>query len=126
VLGELGQFIAALTANAADLPHLEGTRAKIETILAQAQEVTKRQAALVASKQDASKELRRLVTEGQRLATAARKLLQEQYGLRSEKLAEFGVQPFRGRTRRGQPATPTPTPAAPLVVPTPGGTPSAP
>jgi len=120
VLGDLGQFIAALAANAAELPHLEGTRVKIEKILTDAQAVAKRQAALVASKQDASQEIRRLLTEGRRLTTAARKLLQEQFGIRSEKLAEFGVQPFRGRTRRELPTTPTtPTPPA---VPAPGVT----
>jgi hypothetical protein len=53
-----------------------------------------------------------------------RKLLTENYGVRSEKLAEFGLQPFRGRKARTlkrskkadrvespEPSTP---PAAPL------------
>jgi hypothetical protein len=71
VIGDLGQFITALAANAAELPHLEGTRAKIEKILADAQEVAKRQAALVASKQEASQETRKLLDEGRRLAPGA-------------------------------------------------------
>lgn len=44
-----------------------------------------------------SKRLKVLIDEGQRLATGLRKLLTENYGVRSEKLAEFGMQPFRGR-----------------------------
>ena len=120
VMGDLGQLITALTANAAELPHLEGTRAKIEKILADAQEAAKRQAALVASKQEASKEIRKLLDEGRRLATAARGLLKEQYGIRSEKLAEFGVPPFRGKAPRTQPGGPTPS--TPPVAPAPGAT----
>ena len=54
------------------------------------------------------------------MATGVRRLVTENYGLRSEKLAEFGIQPFRGRKSRnavpelgasrsvGVPAVPTP------------------
>jgi hypothetical protein len=119
VLGDLARLIAALEANAPELGHLEGARARLEKLLGDAQETAKQQAALIASKQEASKKLLKLVTEGQRVATGVRKLLQEHYGLRSEKLAEFGLQPFRGRTRKAGPAnpeppSPAPTPADPL------------
>jgi hypothetical protein len=73
------------------------------------------QAALTASKQDASKQFRDLIVEGQRLATGMTRFLQQNYGTRSEKLAEFGLQPFRGRKPRTAknpvpPTTPTPAP----------------
>ena len=38
-LGDLGRLVAALTANAAELPHLEGVRVRLEKMLAEAQEV---------------------------------------------------------------------------------------
>jgi len=76
----------------------------------EALEVSKEQAALIASKQEASKRLGKLLTEGQRVATGVGKLLKEHYGLDSEKLAEFGLQPFRGRARKAKPVTP-PSPA---------------
>ncbi len=110
-LGALARFIAALLANAAELTHLEGLRVRIEAILAEAQGVVREHAALVASKQEASKRIRTLLTEGERLATAAGKILQQHYGLRSEKLAEFHLQPFRGRKAK----TP-PDPATPAVL----------
>ena len=114
VLGDLSRFDAALEANAADLAHLEGTRTRLRTLLGGAQATAKEQAALVANKQEASKRLRSQVTEAQRVASGLRKLVTEHYGLRSEKLAEFGLQPFRGRTRKAKPADPqTQTPEEP-------------
>lgn len=107
-LGALARFIAALAANASDLPHLDGVRSRIEAILAEAQGVSRDQAALVASKQEASQRIRVLLTEGDRLMTGTGKLLKQHYGLSSEKLAEFHLQPFRGRNRR---INPTPQPA---------------
>jgi hypothetical protein len=96
-MGDLAQFTAALAANAPELPHLEGARVRLEKLLGEAQEVAKQQAAFMASKQEFSKRLRTLLVEGQRLAKGLRKLLTENYGVRAEKLAEFGMQPFRGR-----------------------------
>lgn len=110
-LGALARFIAALIANTAELPHLDGIRVRIEAILAEAQGVAREQAALTARRQEASQRIRTLLTEGDRLMTATGKVLQEFYGLRSEKLAEFHLQPFRGRTRKSQP------PPEPVAVP---------
>jgi hypothetical protein len=120
-LGDLQRFKAALEANIAEVPHLQGTLERVGVLLAQGQETANRQLALAASKQETSKQLKTLVTEGQRVATAARALLKEHYGLRSEKLAEFGVQPFRGRNRASKKKTPAQEqPTAPTVPPQPG------
>jgi len=115
-IGNLARLTAALGANATEIPHLEGVRGRLEKILADAQEAAKQQAALIASKQETTKKLQSLAREGLRAATGVQKLLQEHYGLGSEKLAEFGVQPFRGRKTKktepeqpGTPATPPPT-----------------
>ncbi len=120
-LGVLARFIAALVASAANVLHLDGLRVRIETILAEAQGVAREQAALVASKQEASWRIRTLLTEGERLATAAGKILQKDYGLRSEKLAKFHLQPFRARNRPSKSRTalqppPSPTTLAALAV----------
>jgi hypothetical protein len=115
-LGELARFNAALAANAPDLAHIEGARVRLERALTEAQEISKQQAAFAASKQEASRRLKTLLDEGLRLAAGIRKLLAENYGPRSEKLTEFGLQPFRGRKARKvvvKPEPPAP-PAAPL------------
>jgi hypothetical protein len=55
---------------------------------------------------------------GDRLATLLRSAIKQHYGIRTEKVAEFGVQPFRGKSRKAKsvpvPETPVPpTGAAP-------------
>ncbi|MEA2600001.1 MAG: hypothetical protein QOF89_993 [Acidobacteriota bacterium] len=107
MLGDWQHLLNMVEVNAADLPHLEAPRVKLAAQLAQGQEINKQQDALTASKQEASKQFRLVVTEGQRLANAMRAMIKAHYGIRAEKLAEFGLQPFRGRTRK----TTTPTPA---------------
>jgi hypothetical protein len=113
VLGSLGRLSSALDANAADLAYLDGTRLRLSKIVGDIKGVAQQQAALTASKQDATKQLRGLLVEGQRLAAGMTKLLQQNYGTRSEKLAEFGLQPFRGRKPRTPKTPEPPTPSTP-------------
>ena len=117
VMGSLGRLSSALGANAADLAHLDGTRLRLAKIVSDIEGIAQQQAALTASKQEISKQLQKLLVEGQRLASGMQKFLQEHYGTRSEKLAEFGLQPFRGRKPRTK--SPEPTPEPPTSVPTP-------
>jgi hypothetical protein len=119
VMGLLGRLSSALTANAAELAHLDGARLRLAKIVTDAEGIAQQQAALTASKQEASKQLQNLLVEGQRLASGMTKFLQEFYGTRSEKLAEFGLQPFRGRkARTAKTPEPPPTPT-PAPIPTP-------
>jgi hypothetical protein len=125
MLGALVRFNAALAANASDLTHLEGVLARLAKSVADAQEAAREQAALTASKQEASLRVETLITESERIASGIRKLLIEHYGLRAEKLAEFGLQPFRGRRRQKEPENPKPappTPAPELTAPDPSKT----
>jgi hypothetical protein len=119
VMGRLGRLSSALNANAADLVHLEGARLHLEKIVTDVDGIAQQQAALTASKQETSKQLQKLLVEGQRVASGMTKFLQEFYGTRSEKLAEFGLQPFRGRKPRTpktpEPPTPAPTTAHPAA-----------
>ena len=62
-VGGLTRFTKALATNAAELPHLEGARIRLETMLGEIQEISSQQAVLVASKQETSKKLKTLVIE---------------------------------------------------------------
>jgi hypothetical protein len=115
-LGEAKRLIQSLLANAAELPHLELSRIRLEELLGRIEEVLKEQAALTASKQETSKQVKDLLISAQRLFTLLNQGVKQHYGIRSEKLAEFGLQPFRGRSRAEKPA-PTATPPAPLPTP---------
>ena len=109
MMGEWQRLHGRVEANRADLPQLEPFLAKLGTVLAQALEISKRQGAMTAAKQEASKEMRRLSRQGNRLAAVMRAVLKEHYGITEEKLSEFGLQPFRGRARKkATPGTPEP------------------
>ena len=110
ILGDLQRLMGVIEANKAELPQLEPFWIKLEGVLTQALGVSQQQAALKAAKQEASKQMRRLTSEGQRLANVIRTAVKEHYGIREEKIAEFGLQPFRGRkvglTKKRKPSAP--------------------
>jgi hypothetical protein len=111
-LGELERLVTALANNSDDLPQLQGSRITLEELLDQARAAFSNQAAHTAAKQTASRQLEVSLTEGMRLATVLRGAVKSHYGIRAEKLAEFGIQPFRGR-----PAPPVEGPKEPAPPP---------
>jgi hypothetical protein len=116
---ELEHQLTALEVNEAELPHFEVTRQTIRGVLTTIRESSIEQDRHQASKQEASKRHQAAQDEGRKLITTVQVMLRQHYGNRSEKLAEFGIQPFRGRTR---PATVESKPQKPL----PPASPSAP
>jgi hypothetical protein len=100
---EWEEITASAAANASELPQLELLRATLEKLLQEARDLTKQQAAMQAAKQESSKRLQTVMREGRKVATVMRSGLKQHYGSRSEKLAEFGLQPFRGRPRKAKP-----------------------
>ena len=122
------ELAASLAANAAELPHLEIQRTDLGQVLQEALEILKQQALHRSSKQQSSKRLQTLMTEGERLTRVLELSLSHHYGPESEKLAEFGMQPFRGRKRKATNAKPAPQ--SPEGTPSPAdsspGTPSNP
>ncbi|HEX2641393.1 MAG TPA: hypothetical protein VHU81_00265 [Thermoanaerobaculia bacterium] len=63
ILGRLQQLNAALAANAASLPNLEGQRQQFDDMVSAILEALTRQDALTAEKQESSKILKSLLTE---------------------------------------------------------------
>ena len=100
-----------LNANATDLAHLDGLRSQLGRVMEQARQIAAAQAAQKAAKQEASKTLKTAVLEGDRLANLLRTALKQHYGIRSEKLAEFGMRPFRGRNLTAKAKQPKPSPS---------------
>jgi hypothetical protein len=102
------ELLAALEQNSADLPQLETPRQRLQVILDQIKGFATEQAALTASRQLATSRVEFLLTQGRKLATVLRTSVREHYGNRSEKVAEFGLQPLR--TGRQAPLNPLPQP----------------
>jgi hypothetical protein len=91
------RLLPALIANSEDMPYLEVPRLRLEAITTEAGDLLTQQADLSATKQDVSKRLQALIAEGRQLAAFLRSGVKQRYGTRSEKLAAFHLQPFRGR-----------------------------
>ncbi|HVR98871.1 MAG TPA: hypothetical protein VMW27_19790 [Thermoanaerobaculia bacterium] len=105
-LGEWRRQLAPLQAASSDLPHLEVPRANLEALLTRAEALTKEQSALAANRQETTRQLKEVIVEGKRLSTLLRQAVRQHFGIRSERLAEFGLQPFRGRQRKEKPFSP--------------------
>ena len=116
-LGDWRRLLTAVLANLAQLPDLQGIISRFETLLERAHDVAQQQAAQTADKQETTKQLQALISEGDRLVTVLRKSLQSYYGPGSEKLVAFGLKPFRSRKPATEPEPEAPPPveiAAPL------------
>jgi hypothetical protein len=117
IWGDWQGLLTKLEANLGESPQIEPFRLKLVAILAQVLGISRQQDAMRASKQEASKQLRQLMAEGSRVAAVMRVVIKDHYGPREEKIAEFGLQPFRGRKAKPAPQAPAPgqpeTPALP-------------
>ena len=120
--GDWQFLLGALDANRETFPHLEPLRAQLATQRDRAAEIKNQQSGLAANKQDLSKQLRVVIIEGDRLATLLRSAIKQHYGIRAEKVSEFGVQPFRGKNRKAK--TPTPGTPEPTTTPPPTAAPT--
>ena len=99
-----------LTANQAQFPHLDGHRQELLEATAHFKELSTQFNALTTSKQDVNKDMQALFRRVETLVAYLRTAVRQHYGKDSEKLIEFGLQPYRGgRT----PAPKVPLPEAP-------------
>jgi hypothetical protein len=115
-LGDLQRFKEAMLANVDKLTPYEESRVRFGGLVGVAQELNREQAALTAAKQEASRKLQEVLREALRLATVLRFAIKDHFGPDSEKLVEFGLQPFRGKTRT-KPDEPVPEAPAPATAP---------
>jgi len=89
----------ALAANIEEIRHLKEPLARLDALLALLRQLTAEQASLTAKRQEVSKRIAELTNEAQKLLTFLDVGVKQHYGNRSEKLAEYGLQPFRSKPR---------------------------
>ena len=103
----------AVTANPDKVPELQGNVTALREKSQRARNLFAKQAALAAAKQEVTKELQQVIQEGNAHAKFIREGLKAYLGKDNEKLIEFGVQPFRGITRKPAEKRPAPQASAP-------------
>ena len=113
------QTASAVEANAADLPHMEAHRIQLAAFSQEAKSLTVQQAAFAANKQEITRRLQKVMKDGDALVDFLLTGVRQHYGKESEKMTEFGQQPFRGFSRTVKPdpepqtsSSSTPTPDA--------------
>jgi hypothetical protein len=111
------QLLVALLANAQQFLHLEEQRTRLQQLLERARQLATERDLHAAAKQEASKELEAVLLEGRKLATFLRNGVKERFGNRSEKVVEFGLQPFRRRRRENGGVEAPETKGAPAPAP---------
>lgn len=99
-----------LAANQDQLQHLAGHRIQLQEQTVEFKELSTQFNALTTSKQEVCKEMQELFRRVEALMVYLRAAVRQHYGKDSEKLIEFGLQPYRGRT----PSPKAPLPEAPM------------
>lgn len=107
------QTSAGVNANPAQTEHLKPGAVMLEGLHTQAVDLSKQQAALTTAKQEVTKQLRRVLREGDALADFIRTGARALFGADSEKMLEFGMQPFRGLKISSEAKERKPKPAVP-------------
>ena len=107
------QLLVTIAANQADLAFLEEPRSQLSRALEVAKVASIRQDTFKAQFQQSTRDLEKSLSEARELITRLRNGVRTQYGLRAEKLAEFGMQPRRSpaKAKAKQKPDPVPQPA---------------
>ncbi|MEA2563625.1 MAG: hypothetical protein QOH06_5129 [Acidobacteriota bacterium] len=94
------QVVAGVLANEAQVPQLLGGLPRLELLIGLLRSLSVQFAAVRANKQEMAQQIQAVLREGDALADFLKTGARAHYGSDSEKLVEFGVQPFRGRSKK--------------------------
>lgn len=121
IMGGLQRLSVTMEANKELLPQLEPYRIELSGVVTQVFDIAAQQSAHKVAKQESAKQLRKLLTQGNRLADVVRTAVRAHFGPDAEKVAEFGVQPFRGRKAKAATEPLPAPPPVPITPPAPAG-----
>jgi hypothetical protein len=96
-LSQWEELIGACEANAEDLDYLLELQEELRRLSERAKELSVRQDALNAQKQQVTRDLDHVKQRGREIALQVRDGVRTRYGKRSAKLVEFGMRPRKGR-----------------------------
>lgn len=110
LMGTGEHLLVTVQANSADLAHLEETRLQLAGAMDVAKAASVRQDAAKALVQQATRDLEKAMAETRELITRLRNGIRTKYGLRSEKMTEFGMSPRRAPVRKPKEVKEKPAP----------------
>ncbi|HEV8582864.1 MAG TPA: hypothetical protein VGX68_27680 [Thermoanaerobaculia bacterium] len=92
----------------AEIPSIQVIYDKLVASLAEIQELIQQRDFHEARKQELSRRIDVVLPKGRKEASLVRAILKVHYGPDNEKLAAFGIQPFRSKKRRRKDGSPSP------------------
>lgn len=98
---------------ATELPNLDVYKEPLEQFLEQAKDGTALAEARRGVKQQETKDLRTLMTQGKEAATKLRSAIKAHFGPKSERLIQYGMRPIRNRPRPAPATNEKPKPVNP-------------
>ena len=102
LMGQGDHLLVTVQANSADLAHLEETRLQLATTMDAARAASVHQDTVRALFQQSTRDLEKTMADARELITRLRNGIRTKYGLRSEKMTEFGMQPRRVPVRKAK------------------------
>jgi hypothetical protein len=106
----------AIVANQQQVGHLQSSLGELRTMGQSARSLYAQHAALTALKQQTWKELQEVIRNGNAILKFLREGVRAHYGKDSDKLIEFGVQPYRGIIRKLAPKPELPEAPSPETL----------
>lgn len=110
LMGQGDHLLVTVQANSADLAHLEETRLELAGAMDVAKAASVRQDTVRSLFQQSTRDLEKAMADTRELITRLRNGIRTKYGLRSEKMTEFGMQPRRAPVRKPKEAKEKPAP----------------
>jgi hypothetical protein len=104
------ELLTALDQNDTALAQLQIPKQRLQYITDQIKAFAAEQAAMTASRQEATQRVEYLLAQGSKLATVLRTSVREHYGNRNQKIAEFGLKPLRTGPSSAASINPLPPP----------------
>lgn len=111
LLKECRTTVTVVELNTTDLEHAQGDREILAGTVAQIEDADIRQKHHKFQFQQASRDLERLTALARDLLLRLKNAVRAKYGMTSEKLAEFGLNPRRSRSTPAEPPKETPSEA---------------
>ena len=99
VLHKLELRVKSLAGNIGEFPHLAEPLSRLSEMLDGLKNLMAEQARLTAQRQEVSKQIAEMSNQAQKLLTFLDAGVKQHYGHGSERLAEYGLQPFRSKPR---------------------------
>src|SRR5215203_854994 len=109
-LGECRTIAMVVALNTEDLTSAQEDRGLLDVTVEQIEQADTRQKYHKFQFQQATRDLENLTSLGRDLLLRLKNAVRARYGITSEKLAEFGLNPRRSRTAKTKPTEPGPPP----------------